>query len=167
MQVGDSKFQVQVVPVDVRQSVVCLLLQYRVCVYYCSTYVTRLHGVRGSRAFGRLVTEKRRDKKLLLTRSSPSRHPPSTQHPSPSRSLVCDGKTSPHKPRLVVPHSTCPSLSPSPPAHSFIIGPAVINTQKKVVVGNTVVLSFPYSFPYVATPAESAAATVKMRQHKW
>jgi hypothetical protein len=28
-----------------------------------------------------------------------------------------------------VPHSTCPSLSPSPPAHSFIIGPAVINTH--------------------------------------
>jgi hypothetical protein len=41
---------------------------------------------------------------------------------------VRDGQTSPHKARLVVPHSTCPSLSPSPPAHSFIIGPAVINT---------------------------------------
>ena len=66
---------------------------------------------------------------LLLTRSSPSRHPPFTQYPSPSRSLVRDGQTSPHKPRLVVPHSTCPSLSPSPPAHSFIIGPAVINTH--------------------------------------
>jgi len=67
--------------------------------------------------------------KLLLTRSSPSRHPPFTQYPSPSRSLVRDGQTSPHKPRLVVPHSTCPPLSPSPPAHSFIIGPAVINTH--------------------------------------
>jgi len=66
---------------------------------------------------------------LLLTRSSPSRHPPFTQYPSPWRSLVCDGQTSPHKPRLVVPHSTCPSLSPSPPAHSFIIGPPVINTH--------------------------------------
>ena len=33
---------------------------------------------------------------------------------SPSRSLGRDGQTSPHKPRLVVPHSTCPSLSPSP-----------------------------------------------------
>jgi len=42
---------------------------------------------------------------------------------------VRDGQTSPHKPRLVVPRSTCPSLSPSPPAHSFIIGPAVINTH--------------------------------------
>jgi hypothetical protein len=58
-----------------------------------------------------------------------SRHPPFTQYPSPSRSLVRDGQTSPHKPRLVVPHSTCPSLSPFPPAHSFIIGPAVINTH--------------------------------------
>jgi hypothetical protein len=66
---------------------------------------------------------------LLLTRSSPSRHPPFTQYPSPSRSLVRDGQTSPHKPGLVVPHSTCPSLSPSPPARSFIIGPAVINTR--------------------------------------
>ena len=41
--------------------------------------------------------------------------PPSfTQSPYPPRSLVRDGQTSPHKPRLVVPHSTCPSLSPSP-----------------------------------------------------
>ncbi len=60
---------------------------------------------------------------------TPPRPPPFTQYPSPSRSLVRDGQTSPHKPRLVVPHSTCPSLSPSPPAHSFIIGPAVINTH--------------------------------------
>jgi hypothetical protein len=66
---------------------------------------------------------------LLLTRSSPSRHPPFTQYPSPSRSLVRDGQTSPHKPRLVVLHSTCPSLSPSPPAHSFIIGTPIINTH--------------------------------------
>jgi hypothetical protein len=39
----------------------------------------------------------------------------STQYPFPSRSLVRDGQTSPHMARLVVPHSTCPSLSPSPP----------------------------------------------------
>jgi hypothetical protein len=44
-----------------------------------------------------------------------SRHPPFTQYPFPSRSLVRDGQTSPHMPQLVVPHSTCPSLSPSPP----------------------------------------------------
>ena len=60
---------------------------------------------------------------LLLTRSftrtPSSRHPPFTQYPFPPRLLVCGGQTNPHKPRLVVPHSTCPSLSPSPPAHSF------------------------------------------------
>jgi hypothetical protein len=50
-----------------------------------------------------------------FTRSSSSCHPPFTQYPVPSRSLVRDGQTSPHMPRLVVPHSTCPSLSPSPP----------------------------------------------------
>jgi hypothetical protein len=50
-----------------------------------------------------------------FTRSSSSRHPPFTQYPFPSRSLVRDGQTSPQMPRLVVPHSTCPSLSPSPP----------------------------------------------------
>jgi hypothetical protein len=41
-----------------------------------------------------------------------------------------DGQTSPHKPRLVVSHSTCPPLSPSPLANSFIIGTAVINSNK-------------------------------------
>ena len=43
---------------------------------------------------------------LLVTRSSPSRHPPFTQYPSPSRSLVRDGQTSPHRPRLVVSNKT-------------------------------------------------------------
>jgi hypothetical protein len=32
----------------------------------------------------------------------------------PPRSLVCDGQTSPHRPRLVVSRSTCPPLSPPP-----------------------------------------------------
>ena len=38
---------------------------------------------------------------------------------------------SPHKPepRLVVSHSTCPPLSSSPHAHSFVLGTAVINTH--------------------------------------
>jgi len=59
--------------------------------------------------------------------SGPSFH---TKSQRVSLSLAfTDGQTSPHKPRLVVPHSTCPSLSPSPPAHSLIIGPAVINTH--------------------------------------
>ena len=37
-----------------------------------------------------------------------------------------DGQTSSHWPRLVVSRSTCPPLSSSPHAHSFVIGPAVI-----------------------------------------
>jgi hypothetical protein len=44
------------------------------------------------------------------TRSPSSRHPPFTLYPFPPRSLVCGGQTSPHKPRLVVSHSTCPSI---------------------------------------------------------
>ena len=54
---------------------------------------------------------------------------PFTQHPCPSRALVRDGHTSPHMPRLVVPHGTCPPLSPSPHANSFVIGTVVINTH--------------------------------------
>jgi hypothetical protein len=50
-----------------------------------------------------------------FTRSSSSRHPAFTQYPFPSRSLVRDGQNSQHMPRLVVPHSKCPSLSPPPP----------------------------------------------------
>jgi hypothetical protein len=45
---------------------------------------------------------------------------------SPPRSLVRDEQTHPHRPRLVVSHSTCPPLSSSPQANSFVIGPAVI-----------------------------------------
>ena len=40
-----------------------------------------------------------------------------------------DGHTRPHSPRLVVSCCTCPPLSPSPHANSFIIGTAVINTH--------------------------------------
>jgi hypothetical protein len=39
---------------------------------------------------------------------------------------VRDEQTHPHRPRLVVSHSTCPPLSSSPHANSFVIGPAVI-----------------------------------------
>jgi hypothetical protein len=63
------------------------------------------------------------------TRSPSSRHPPFTHYPFPLRSLVCGGQPSPHKPRLVVSHSTCPPLSSSPHAHSFVLGTAVINTH--------------------------------------
>ena len=40
--------------------------------------------------------------------------------------LVRDGQTSPHRPRLVVSRSTCPPPSSPPHANSFVIGPAVI-----------------------------------------
>jgi hypothetical protein len=61
---------------------------------------------------------------------SPSPPPPSfTQSHSPPRSLVRDGQTSPHRPRLVVSRSTCPPLSPSPHANRFVLGTAVINTH--------------------------------------
>jgi hypothetical protein len=63
------------------------------------------------------------------TRSPSSRHPPFTHYPFSPRSLVCGGQASPHKPRLVVSHSTCPPLSSSPHAHSFVLGTAVINTH--------------------------------------
>ena len=63
------------------------------------------------------------------TRPPSSRHPPFTHYPFPQRSLVCGGQPSPHKPRLVVSHSTCPPLSSSPHAHSFVLGTAVINTH--------------------------------------
>ena len=47
---------------------------------------------------------------------SPSAPPPSfTQSSYPPRSLVRDERTHPHRPRLVVSHSTCPPLSSSPP----------------------------------------------------
>jgi hypothetical protein len=63
---------------------------------------------------------------------SPSSPPPSfTQSPFSQRSRVRDGQTSPHKPRLVVSHSTCPPLSPSPSslANSFVMGTAVTNNN--------------------------------------
>jgi hypothetical protein len=64
---------------------------------------------------------------------SPSPPPPSfTQSPSPPRSLVRDGQTSPPRPRLVVSRSTCPPLSLSPHANSFVIGTAVIETQRQL-----------------------------------
>jgi hypothetical protein len=60
-----------------------------------------------------------------------SRVPPHsfTQSPSPPRSLVRHGQTSPHRPRLVVSRSTCPPIFPPPHANSFVLGPAVINTH--------------------------------------
>ena len=52
-----------------------------------------------------------------------------------ARTLVRHGggppATRPHRPRLVASHSTRPPSSPPLPAHSFYIGPAVINKQKQ------------------------------------
>ena len=91
---------------------------------------------RGSQSSGvedqpqcRGLCHSRRPSARSLSRS-PSPPPPSfTQSPSPPRSLMRDGQTSPHSPRLVVSRSTCPPLSPSPHANSFIIVTAVINTR--------------------------------------
>jgi hypothetical protein len=57
---------------------------------------------------------------------------PCVKVPGSSRVPVCDEQTRPHRPRLVVSHSTCPPLSSPPHANSFVIGPAVIkHTHKK------------------------------------
>jgi hypothetical protein len=52
------------------------------------------------------------------------------------RSLVRDEQTHPHRPRFVVSHSTCPPLSSSPHAHSFVIGPAVIKHTRSSASGS-------------------------------
>ena len=64
-----------------------------------------------------------------LSRSPCSPPPSFTQSPSPQRSLVRDGQTSPHRPRLVVSRSTYSPLSPSLHTNNFIIGLVVINTH--------------------------------------
>ena len=74
------------------------------------------------------------------TRPPPSPPPPLTQYPFPPRSLVRGGKTSPHKPRIVVSHSTCPPLSSSPHAHSFVLGTAVIKAiNNNNLIGTAVI----------------------------
>jgi hypothetical protein len=57
---------------------------------------------------------------------------PCVKVPGSSRVPVRAGQTHPHRPRLVVSHSTCPPLSSSPHAHSFVIGPAVIKHTHKL-----------------------------------
>ena len=49
-----------------------------------------------------------------LSRSPSSSPSPFTQYPSSPRSLVRDGQTSSHWPRLVVSRSTCPHFPPKP-----------------------------------------------------
>ena len=59
-----------------------------------------------------------------LSRSPSSPPPFFTPSPYPQRSLVRDGQTRQHRPWLVVSRRTCPPLSPSPHANSFVIGTA-------------------------------------------
>ena len=61
--------------------------------------------------------------------SPPSFHTCTTRYSFSPCSLVCGGQTSPHKPRLVVSHSTYSPRSSSPHAHSFVLGTAVINNN--------------------------------------
>jgi len=62
-----------------------------------------------------------------------SLQPPFTHYSFSPRSLVCGGQTNPHKPRLVVSHSTCSPRSSHPHAHSFVLGTAVINNNKSTL----------------------------------
>ena len=50
----------------------------------------------------------------ILPYPSPPLQPPCSQSPRPPRSLVRGGQTHPHRPRLVVSFSTCPSSPPRP-----------------------------------------------------
>jgi hypothetical protein len=52
--------------------------------------------------------------------------------PPPPRSLVRDGEASPLRPRLVVSRSTCPPLSPSPHANSFVIDMSEFSDDQSV-----------------------------------
>jgi len=70
---------------------------------------------------------------IILERSRvPASRPHRRQSPpaSPLRQEGCahvlDEQTHPHRPRLVVSHSTCPPLSFPPHTNSSVIGPAVI-----------------------------------------
>jgi hypothetical protein len=100
---------------------------------------------------------------------SPSPPPPSsrvTQSPTqpPHSLLVRDGQTSPHRPRLVVSRSTCPPLSPSPHASSFVIGTAVINTHIHTMeVPQS--LSFGTSVPYLQITSPDLNVTVSVTLH--
>ena len=71
------------------------------------------------------------------SRTTPPRAPLSSSPSSllfAARTLVRGGPTRPHRPRLVASHSTRPPSSPPLPAHSFYIGPAVINNNPRIVV---------------------------------
>jgi hypothetical protein len=69
---------------------------------------------------------------------SPSAPPPSfTQSTYPPRSLVRDGQTSPHSPRLVISRSTCPPLSSPPPREQLFTGSCSNKTHGTTVINTT------------------------------
>jgi hypothetical protein len=111
-----------------------------VCVYYCSTYYKAVRGASSEDQNGRKRTcEIDSFRTILCGMGKKIRAPelPRTQLKTVEfgTNRRCHiqsngkGNDSGTGYSFVVPHSTCPSLSPSPPAHSFIIGPAVINTH--------------------------------------
>ncbi len=72
----------------------------------------------------------------LCNRYCSNKHTHLSHYTFSPRSLVCGGQTSPHKPRLVVSHSTCSPLPSSPHAHSFVLGTAVINNNNPGGLGS-------------------------------
>jgi len=76
---------------------------------------------------------------------------PCVKVPGSSQVPVRDGQTHAHRPRLVVSHSTCPPLSSSPHAHSFVIGPAVIKHTHTINTHTAVINTHPNSF-VIGTP---------------
>jgi hypothetical protein len=77
---------------------------------------------------------------------------------------VRDGQASPHRPRLVVSRSTCPPLSPSPLANSFIIGTAVINTHTHWLIK---IQTYPYHFSITQPQSQiHTAAVINTHNHR-
>ena len=109
---------------------VCILgVCVYVCVYYCSTYYKAVGEGGGPGVLGSIPVINTHTHTHAQTRGKRECVVYWNQGKQGPRSLVCDGQTSPHRPRLVVSRCTCPPLSPSPHANSFVIGPAVLNTH--------------------------------------
>ena len=91
-----------------------------------------------------------------ITLAHPSAPPPPfTQSPYPPRSLVRDGQTHPHRPRLVVYHSTCRPLSSSPPREQ-LCNRSCSNKTHTVLCGD---LCFPTPFVRGSRSYQSATGT--------
>jgi len=85
----------------------------------------------------------------------------STSNPKP-RSLVRDGQTSPHRPRLIVSRSTCPPLSSPPLANSFVIGPAVINTHQRTMLRAATGQTSPHRLRLVVSHSTSSTIVLPL-----